>query len=199
MSGISCTLCSATSHLMLNVKEYIRHVKLFHAHRPDFKITCGIEGCQRMYRKPGTFFNHVYDVHGNTSQPSETSGGHDQAVQEDITNCNTGCTNEPTDCDNQSYIPSQDMLQKNSAMFLLGIKEKFKLTQVSLQGVIEGVTALNQQNINTLKSQIYEVTNTANIPHSQMQEIEKCFEKYEHPFANLETQHKQLNYYKRTC
>jgi len=29
-----------------------------------------------------------------------------------------------------------------------------------------------------------------------MQEIDKCFEKYEHPFADLETQHKQLNYYK---
>ena len=29
-----------------------------------------------------------------------------------------------------------------------------------------------------------------------MLEIEKCFEMYEHPFTDLETLHKQLNYYK---
>ena len=63
-------------------------------------------------------------------------------------------TDEPTDSDDQSRIPSQDVLKKNSALFLLGLKEKFKLTQTSLQGVIEGVTALNQQNISTLKSQV---------------------------------------------
>jgi len=47
------------------------------------------------------------------------------------------------------------VLQKSSAIFLLGLKEKFKLTQVSLQGVIQGVTALTQQNISMLKSQVY--------------------------------------------
>ena len=39
------------------------------------------------------------------------------------------------------------MLQGSSAAFLLGIKEKFKLTQASLQGIMQGVTALNHQNI----------------------------------------------------
>ena len=71
MSGIACTLCTATSHLVLNVKiifdmlNYSMHIDQ----------TCGIEGCQRVYRKPGTFFNHVYDVHGSNSQPTETLPG----------------------------------------------------------------------------------------------------------------------------
>ena len=43
-------------------------------------------------------------------------------------NCNMS-TDEPTDSDDQSRIPSQDVLKKNSALFLLGLKEKFKLTQ----------------------------------------------------------------------
>lgn len=119
MSRIACTLCTATSHLVLNVKEYIRRVKLFHAHRPDFRITCGIEGCQRVYRNPGTFFNHVYDVHGSNSQPTETlPGDHDQTRWKGTSTC----TDEPTDCNDQSCTPSEDVLKKNSALFLLGLK-----------------------------------------------------------------------------
>lgn len=48
------------------------------------------------------------------------------------------------------------MLQKSSATFLLDLKEKFKLTQVSLQGIIQGVTALNHQNTIILKAQVCE-------------------------------------------
>lgn len=35
-------------------------------------------------------------------------------------------------------------LKKNSALFILGSKERFKLTQVATQGIIEGVTNLMQ-------------------------------------------------------
>ena len=36
-------------------------------------------------------------------------------------------------------------LVQNSAVFLLGLKEKYKLTQTAVQGVIEGVTLTQQQ------------------------------------------------------
>ena len=29
----------------------------------DFRVTCGISGCQRSYTNMGTFQNHVYNVH----------------------------------------------------------------------------------------------------------------------------------------
>jgi len=61
---------------------------------------------------------------------------------------------QPTnDWNNQPCI-SQEMLQKSSATFLLGLKEKYQLTQTSLQGIIQGVTALNHQNMSTLKAQV---------------------------------------------
>jgi len=46
------------------------------------------------------------------------------------------------------------MLQKSSALFLLGLKEKYKLTQVAIQGIIEGVTSITQQRISILRSQV---------------------------------------------
>ena len=49
---------------------------------------------------------------------------------------------------------SRDELQKSSAFFVLGLKEKYKLTQATVQGVVEGVTILTQQQISILKSQV---------------------------------------------
>ena len=49
---------------------------------------------------------------------------------------------------------SMDTLQKSSAMFLLGLKDKFKLTQVAIQEIVEGVTSLTQKCISVLRSQV---------------------------------------------
>ena len=52
--------------------------------------------------------------------------------------------NDPVIPDDHEAIQcSSELLQKSSALFLLGLKEKNKLTQVALQGVLEGVTNFN--------------------------------------------------------
>ena len=60
-----CKLCSVASHLRFNIRGYIQHICLFHAHQANFQVTCGIEGCQRSFTNCGTFSNHVYGVHGD--------------------------------------------------------------------------------------------------------------------------------------
>jgi len=56
-------LCSAASHLNFNTKGYVQHIQLFHAHQANFRVTCGINGCQRTYTNFGTFSQHVYAMH----------------------------------------------------------------------------------------------------------------------------------------
>ena len=42
----------------------------------------------------------------------------------------------------------------NNHKFLMGLKEKYTITQVALQGVIEGVTHLVESHIDALHSQV---------------------------------------------
>lgn len=42
-------------------------------------------------------------------------------------------------------------IQESSSLFLMGLKEEHKLTQVALQGMIEGVTNLTQTRLSTLQ------------------------------------------------
>ena len=49
---------------------------------------------------------------------------------------------------------SPDAMQKSSALFLLRLKEKHKLTQVTVQSIVDNVTTLTQQRISSLKLQV---------------------------------------------
>ena len=167
METLTCKLCSTTSYLRFEMKEYLQHIKLFHAHQPDFKITCGISGCHRTYTSFGTFCNHAYDVHTDSTTESfevASVNGISLDCDEDLTNNSDYASDNDDDdcsamldgCDNhgQPCCSAQDVLKRSAAMALLGLKEKFKLTQTSLQGVIQSMTALTQQSLSILKSEV---------------------------------------------
>ena len=172
---LSCPLCSLTSHLELNITNFLKHIKLFHAHQAGFKLTCGIHGCQRTFINFRTFKNHVSAMHRSTHDPSSTEAVIDTCNNEDtefssLPECadfnevETSDESEeefqttedpPTSQDPVAIQCSSELLQKSSALFLLGLKENYKLSQVAVQGVLEGVTNLSQQQLNLLHSKVY--------------------------------------------
>ena len=176
-STLTCKLCSAASHLKFNVTDYIKHIKMFHAFMPGFKVTCGIDGCLRTYSNLGTFLNHVSGVHGDVctrttgiiptinpevlDQDGEESEEHEHNSSDtDSSLCDSTEYEHttPTDCDLQAI--SQEVMQKSSALVLLGLKEKFKLTQVSVQGIVQSMTGLSQQHTSVLKTQVCRILHT---------------------------------------
>ena len=179
--SVTCTLCADKLSVKFNVSEYIQHVRLFHAYKPDFKITCGINGCLRSYTNVGTFRNHVSAAHysndqlyadtidrddPNGIQCNENPDSSDEDLQSDNPNSDLVAENTFSDinnitdtedveaCNVHSLDCSMELLQRSSALFLLGLKEKYKLTQVAIQGVIQGAASITQQTISILKSQV---------------------------------------------
>jgi len=75
----------------------------------------------------------------------------------DTVECSEIDTLQSVSNDMQSVTPPS--LHHCSALFILGLKVKFKLPQVAIQGIIEGVTNLTQHQNNLLKSQV-QVTST---------------------------------------
>ena len=177
MSAMECPLCSDAAHMKFDWRDFLKHLTLFHAHHPDFKVSCRIDGCQRSFTNIRTYQNHVSSVHNwckgmNSSQvfteeesttlvrtSSEVSGDDENDKDADdessSTNVNAGADHEGME--STTGLPpccSQELLQNSSAVFLLGLKEKYKLTQTALQGIIKGVTNLTQQRISYIQSQV---------------------------------------------
>lgn len=171
-ASVSCPLCPDSRHLKLDIKEYLKHIRLFHANQANFKITCGINGCQRSYTNLGTFQNHVSGIHNsifsnltNSTITEEIvadseNESFDAICDDNNSDCTSNsttkntCNDDKDDAEELEDILPHELLQNSSALFLLGIKEKYKLTQVATQGIVEGVTNLTQQLISVLKSKV---------------------------------------------
>lgn len=146
------------------ISDYLKHQQLFHAHQPNFRLICGTGGCKRSY----TNMNDVYSIHycknddTSFSQVTISENSDNNATTSDILNNSDEYSNfnhdENSFADNECARDllhfSSNSLQNLSALFLLGLKEKYKLTQVAIQGVIEGVSNLIQHQMSLLRSQV---------------------------------------------
>ena len=59
---LTCSLCTNIQRVKFTFSDYLKHLRLFHVHQANFRVTCGISGCQRSYTNIRKFQNHVYDV-----------------------------------------------------------------------------------------------------------------------------------------
>ena len=157
--SFKCQLCSATDHLKLSLTDYLKHLRLFHANQADFRVICGIDGCQRRFKHAGTYQNHIYTVHKQCTFVCNSNEGHSTVGDNSVSRCSMTVDeasdeadiSQPVD-DKQPTTPPS--LHHSSALFLLGLKEKFKLSQVAMQGIIEGITTLSQHQNSLIKSQV---------------------------------------------
>ena len=168
--SIICSIC-IRRQVVLNASNYVKHMRLFHEYSPSFQFTCGMNGCPRSYHNVGTFKNHVSEAHTHSSdyfgsndtpcnsdvpsEPLTNSSSSDAVVNtlEDTDNSDNDddgddiaemkCSSSNTDF----LLCSKDTLQKSSAMFLIGLKEKFELTEAATQEIVEGVTNLFKKHI----------------------------------------------------
>lgn len=191
-----CPLCTH-QHLQFNLTSWLKHIKLIHSHQAGFSITCGISGCQRTFTKFRTFEGHISAIHRHQADVTNNAPALDMASGGGVE------LEEGDDEENDETVVEERFgsceLQQNSALFLLGLKEKHKLTQGAVQSLIDGVTCLSQQRLHSLFTQVCEVLAKAGIPLSSVSGLEALFKEdgeNGRPFLGLETQYQQLKYYR---
>lgn len=189
----------------------VKHKFEAHSTEANFRRTCDISGCPLLFRSYGSFLSHANRKHPNWKEYLEA-----HAIQSNSAVSHTGIADsesvgvvsvgdpgddgivlsdsepgvsgdgdsEPYDSgdgdsgDNpETYDPNQRMpggettntdLQRTAALFLLTLKEKFKLTQTAVDFAMSSV-----------KTMMDLVASNA-----------------VHPFAGLETEYLQNNYYR---
>ena len=120
-----CTACLVHGlNVKLNTCEYIKHIRLFHAFEPNFKFTCGIDGCIRSYTNIGTFKNHVSVVHSSATandlnRGSDISLPEEPSQDEHLSSCDN--TNDALDntLENDTYSMMIMILYTRKALALI--------------------------------------------------------------------------------
>lgn len=72
-----CGLCMLI--ITITLRELLLHVCTEHSKDENFKVKCGIDGCEREYTKYKSFYSHVVNIHGHIYD-GETGGGGDHSA-----------------------------------------------------------------------------------------------------------------------
>ena len=133
--GLQCPLCSHTAHLQLDLT-------------PFFKLSNFPKSCFWHASYPlqhlATMAEAMCSSDVDDTESEDTSLWDNETTSEENTMENGFHDNDLTVDNSVAIQCSFEMWQRSSALYILGAKEKHKLTQSAVQKVIEGVTNLNQ-------------------------------------------------------
>ena len=211
--SIPCPLCNAfqapSSSLLWS-----------HATKPGFHIKCNIDSCSRTFINMKTYDNHLsrnHFMHGRTVIPelfmSEEANGDENNGDENNSEENNGEENNGDGgsigegANNSMNSPPDDHgttrfeeLKHAGALWIQKIREKCKLTQSSIDEIIQGVTDFNSYILSKLYNVLKNELEGININISDLPQLTKVFDTdspFLRPFKGIETHHQHLQYCKK--
>ena len=197
----------------MDYRSYTRHVFESHSSIPNFEFTCGIQGCIRKFRNYHTLKSHIVRNHSGEDlnsvperfdSPSENTGSDIDTAENDE------CPSELDDdldmdpeqlqtvCTMQSGgLSGANQLQKSSALFLLTLKEKYRLTQTAVDFAVDQIKTTVEHIIDDLREGVArEVMNiTSELSDDDKSRIYSVFDNAKNPFSGIETQYLQSKYF----
>ena len=133
----------------------LTHIRLQHAHLPNFKIQCNLQGCKQTYTKFTVYRNHIYnfhDIHGFEEEEkglSSSLNGEQHTMDENDPAHQFGGTHRST---TDSIILEEDSTSKSLAGSLEQLKDasaRWKLksmglcTRLKVQLMLKMITPLS--------------------------------------------------------
>lgn len=186
-----CQLCDRK---LPSLKYLLKHIREVHANRPSFHLVCSISGCQKIFHNFSVYRNHVYAYHTEAESVVLTpSSEHDEASESQNDEAAESPTNEPV----------ADKLfarKKAAAIWILKVQESYKITQATMDQILDDVTGFFQELLLDLFDDVKSVLADSNIDHSTITGLCELFGSesfYAKPFTGLESKHRQLQFYEK--
>ena len=133
-------------------KRYLNHLRSYHIHEPNFKVTCPVETCFRSYSLLSSLTSHIRRKHrGEVNFDNDLNDTLPQDVDcdpscEDLSPL--PCNGEEVDCD------SHDISVKELALYALKTQEFNQLSDTATDGILENTRQLLEQNEENLKQKV---------------------------------------------
>ena len=140
----TCSLCH--SFASPNFEAVLRHIGSIHSFEPNFRITCGVDGCPRTYTSYRSYRKHILKKHGSWIKESD-SGCHREEENEDFDLNNN--SPQSSFCETVEKPAMYD-----AALFILKAKEVRRISQRALNGLLFDVSELQRNHIMSLATEV---------------------------------------------
>ena len=188
---MQCPLCTDFSAPTLQL--LLRHIGRVHGHCEGFQITCGVESCQTTFTNFRCFKAHLQRDHRLlVTKETEEAGSYNVLDQDPLTEGLQGSEPQVP----QNNTPPDPLQQlKQRALWILKLKERRKLTEVTPDEVLHDVTQLCTDLVTLLGESVMELLKSAGVSMERVPGLQELFAEdsdFCKPFKNLDTHYKQL-------
>ena len=152
-----------------------------------FRVNC----CNTTFKSASAYRKHIQRHHRASITPATTSSTTDLSLI---------CS---TDEDDDSNLAGTQVVAKDkldTAKWILKLKETKKLTQSSVDSILEDATELCATTVSELGFRVESLLNTAGIRFNDIPGLREIFaptSPYCNPFDGLDTYHRQLSFYRK--
>ena len=209
-----CRFCSFQS---FNKLLFVKHIFQAHNNEESFSYACGFLNCSRIFTTGASFdafrshFSRYHDGRIEHCMPTELTGlvgDRDSEVEfhsvttdveenMDTDSVYPNSAEEFVHLESESDNDNERDVQLAAAHFILILKEKFKLTQTSLDYAIKGIEDITMLSANRMKCSVMRLLNKSGF--SINAELEAELYDYLNPpspFASLKTEYQQNRFFK---
>lgn len=180
-----CPLCSWFAAKCF--KGVLRHMGTCHAHDPSFYVVCNFDGCPQIYSNFLSYKKHVYMKHRELLGLSSLSQGSNTSNELDFDDY----SGSDSECEDVQSVYSRK--KRAAALFVLKSKHVYKVSQTSLDGLMNDFTSMITSTVHYLEKEL-----TDHVDPQLKLKIKEIFHSKEvlDPFCGLTSQYKQKAYFK---
>ena len=191
---MKCPLCCEYNFRALS--EFLRHVRLSHADKPNFHLQCNLQRCSRTYTSFESYRNHIYNYHDTSIIVAD----HDCLVNLEETSASTLLDSTSTSDDrNASEEDSAETgivdMQKASAVWILKTRELHQLPLSVMDAVMVDIQSLYDISLQNTYHHVTSVLRDAKVDTFTIEQVSKEFTTRKKIFSGLETQSQQMKYF----
>ncbi len=175
----------------------MRHTFEAHSSVPNFRFTCGVEGCSQTFVTYSAMKSHLARKHrGIDLEEVQVIPG---SVRSDTfyhcdDNDSDACMPEIQSM--RSGVKEDAPLQGSAAMFLLSLKEKHQNTQKAVDFAVGQVQEMVSYSMQDIRDSVLRTLEEHSLATgSELPDISSCFEVRD-PFDGLQTEYMQTKYYR---
>ena len=189
--ALICVLCGARAS---SLTLWMSHLRQVHESE-DVAIFCPVPECNAIYSKVNSLCSHVYRKHRNYMYSTNTSEGIADVqgpadVQNPAFNDVLDLSIPSSIAHDVNHLLHRDVFEqkKNSALFLLQLKEERMITQAAVNDVVSGCRKIYQYTLGHLKAGVEYKLAQAGIDSDIFMDV---FHEINDPFKGLETAYLQ--------
>lgn len=170
----------------------MRHTFDCHSSTPSFRYPCGFSGCIQTFSTFSAISSHLRRRHpSELTQLEGDSGGGDNGQDQTLLQWNTGDLDDPNE-DHEEELTTTDshlLAQKSTALLLLTLKERHRLTQAAVNFSVGQIKQMVLHVLDDVKASV-----KSKLDVDGRSDIDECF--YVDPFQGLDTEHLQTKFYR---